>query len=224
MDEQILVIEDDEEIRYLLKRALSFEGYKVDLAEDGVSGLKMAKAHHPALIVLDLMLPGMDGYEVSKKLREITTKPILMLTARDQLNDKIKGFDSGADDYLVKPFDVEELSVRIKALLRRTAGDRNENLELADLVLDHKTRQAIRGKRIITLTATEYELLHLFMSHPGEVVTREMIFNQIWDYGFSGESNVLDVYIRYLRQKLEQDGEPRLLFTMRGVGYLMREP
>ncbi len=224
MDEKILVIEDDEAIRRVLQRALTFESYRVELAPDGLSGLALAQDQHPDLIILDLMLPGMDGLEVCEKLRRMTSSPILILTAKDQLEDKISGLDAGADDYVVKPFEIEELLARVRAMLRRTAADRDENLKLADLVLDAKTRQAFRGERVIRLTAKEYDLLNLFMSYPGQVMTREMIFDRVWDYTFGGESNVLDVYIRYLRQKLEENGEPRLIYTLRGVGYLMREP
>ncbi len=224
MDEKILIIEDDEKILRLLQRALNYEGYNVVLATEGKSGLSLTQDQKPALIILDWMLPDMDGLEVCSKLNRMTTAPILMLTAKDQVEDKIKGFDSGADDYIVKPFDMDELFAHIRALLRRTAGDRVESLQLGDLVLDSKTHQAYRGERAIRLTAKEYDLLDLFLRHPGQVMTREMIFDRVWDYDFGGESNVLDVYIRYLRQKLEENGEPRLIYTLRGVGYVMREP
>jgi len=224
MDEKILIIEDDEKILRLLQRALNYEGYNVVLATEGKSGLSLTQDQKPALIILDWMLPDMDGLEVCSKLNRKTTAPILMLTAKDQVEDKIKGFDSGADDYIVKPFDMDELFAHIRALLRRTAGDRVESLQLGDLVLDSKTHQAYRGERAIRLTAKEYDLLDLFLRHPGQVMTREMIFDRVWDYDFGGESNVLDVYIRYLRQKLEENGEPRLIYTLRGVGYVMREP
>ncbi len=224
MDEKILIIEDDEKILRLLQRALNYEGYNVVLATEGKSGLSLTQDQKPALIILDWMLPDMDGLEVCSKLNRMTTAPILMLTAKDQVEDKIKGFDSGADDYIVKPFDMDELFAHIRALLRRTAGDRVESLQLGDLVLDSKTHQAYRGERAIRLTAKEYDLLDLFLRHPGQVMTREMIFDRVWDYDFGGECNVLDVYIRYLRQKLEENGEPRLIYTLRGVGYVMREP
>ncbi len=224
MEEKILIIEDDEKILRLLQRALNYEGYNVVLATEGKSGLSLTQDQKPALIILDWMLPDMDGLEVCSKLNRMTTAPILMLTAKDQVEDKIKGFDSGADDYIVKPFDMDELFAHIRALLRRTAGDRVESLQLGDLVLDSKTHQAYRGERAIRLTAKEYDLLDLFLRHPGQVMTREMIFDRVWDYDFGGESNVLDVYIRYLRQKLEENGEPRLIYTLRGVGYVMREP
>jgi two-component system response regulator MprA len=224
MDEKILVIEDDEEILRLMQRALVFEGYKVVLADDGQLGLDVAQKEKPALIILDLLLPGIDGMEVCKRLRQFTKSPIMMVTARDKIGDRVSGLDAGADDYLVKPFSIEELLARVRALLRRTVEDRPEILSLADLTLDNQTRRASRSSRMIDLTAKEFNLLDLFMRHPNQVLTREVIFDKVWEYDFGGESNVLDVYIRYLRKKLEAGGEPRLIFTIRGVGYVMREP
>jgi two-component system response regulator MprA len=224
MDERILVIEDDEEILRLMQRALVFEGYKVVLADDGQLGLDVAQKEKPALIILDLLLPGIDGMEVCKRLRQFTKSPIMMVTARDKIGDRVSGLDAGADDYLVKPFSIEELLARVRALLRRTVEDRPEILSLADLTLDNQTRRASRSSRMIDLTAKEFNLLDLFMRHPNQVLTREVIFEKVWEYDFGGESNVLDVYIRYLRKKLEAGGEPRLIFTIRGVGYVMREP
>jgi two-component system response regulator MprA len=224
MDERILVIEDDEEILRLMQRALVFEGYKVVLADDGQLGLDVAQKEKPALIILDLLLPGIDGMEVCKRLRQFTKSPIMMVTARDKIGDRVSGLDAGADDYLVKPFSIEELLARVRALLRRTVEDRPEILSLADLTLDNQTRRASRSSRMIDLTAKEFNLLDLFMRHPNQVLTREVIFDKVWEYDFGGESNVLDVYIRYLRKKLEAGGEPRLIFTIRGVGYVMREP
>jgi len=224
MDERILVIEDDQEILRLMQRALVFDGYKVLLADDGQLGLDIAQKENPVLIILDLMLPGMDGMEVCKRLRQFTKSPIMMVTARDKISERVSGLDSGADDYLVKPFEIEELLARVRALLRRTVEDRPEILSVADLTLDNKTRQAARASRVIDLTAKEFNLLDLFMRHPNQVLTREIIFERVWEYDFGGESNVLDVYIRYLRKKLETGGEPRLIFTIRGVGYVLREP
>ena len=223
MDERILVIEDDQNILRLLQRALVFEGYKVDLAADGQIGLNIAQESKPALVVLDLMLPDVDGIEVCRRMRQFSSAPVLMLTARDKISDRVEGLDTGADDYLVKPFDIEELLARIRALLRRTIEDRPEVLAFADLTLNNQTRLASRGDRDISLSAKEYMLLDLFMRHPNQVLSREKIFEKVWEYDFGGESNVLDVYIRYLRKKLEEGGEPRLIFTMRGVGYVMRE-
>lgn len=223
MNELILIIEDNEAIVKLLQRGLVYEGYKVDVALDGEAGLKMAKEHHPDLIVLDLMLPGIDGIAVCKELRSDSALPILILTAKDATQDRVLGLDAGADDYMVKPFELEELLARVRALLRRTQSDRATSLSFADLTLDTSTRLATRGNRTIQLTATEFDLLELFLRHPHQVLTREVIFDRIWGYDFGGESNVLDVYIRYLRQKLEENGEPRLIQTARGVGYALRE-
>ena len=223
MSERILVIEDDPAILKLLRRGLAYEGYLVDTATDGRSGLLMARDNHPDLVVLDWMLPGMDGLEVCHRLRTGGEVPILMLTAKDTVQDRIEGLDAGADDYLVKPFNLDELLARIRALLRRTQVKRIPVLEFLDLKLDTGSRQASRGERIISLTAKEYELLDLFMRHPRQVMTREVIFDRVWGYDFGGQSNVLEVYIRYLRQKLEDGGEVRLIQTVRGVGYVMRE-
>lgn len=224
MDERILVIEDDEEILRLLNRVLTYEGYMVDTALTGKAGLVLAGEQRPDLVILDLMLPNIDGLDVCRRLQKLGNQPILILTAKDTLEDQVKGLDTGADDYMVKPFEMDELLARIRALLRRTAADRIKVLEFADLVLDSSTRRAKRGDREIVLTAKEYDLLDLFMRHPRQVMTREVIFDKVWDYDFGGESNVLDVYIRYLRQKLEDEGDARLIYTIRGVGYVMREP
>ncbi len=224
MDERILIIEDDEEILRLLKRALTYQGYIVDTALTGKAGLKLANDQCPDLVVLDLMLPNMDGMEVCQKLQKIGNQPILMLTAKDTTQDRVQGLDAGADDYVVKPFEMDELLARIRALLRRTAADRVKLLDFEDLKLDSGTRKAYRGEREIVLTTKEYDLLDLFLRHPRQVMTREVIFDRVWDYDFGGESNVLDVYIRYLRQKLEENGEPRLIYTVRGAGYVLREP
>jgi two-component system, OmpR family, response regulator MprA len=223
MKEHILIIEDDEAILKILRRVLTYEGYQVDTALEGKSGLSMAHEGRPDLIILDWMLPGMDGLEVCHHLRETGSTPILMLTAKDTIQDRVQGLDAGADDYVVKPFELDELLARIRALLRRTQPERAQVLSFMDLTLDTNTRQASRKGRIISLTAKEYELLELFLRHPRQVLTREMIFDRVWGYDFGGESNVLDVYIRYLRQKLEENGDVRLLHTARGVGYVLRE-
>ncbi|GIV65574.1 MAG: DNA-binding response regulator [Bellilinea sp.] len=223
MKERILIIEDDEAIVRVLRRSLAYEGYTVDAAFDGETGLALARDAHPDLVILDWMLPGMDGLEVCQRLRAGGNVPILMLTAKDTVSDRVQGLDAGADDYMVKPFQLEELLARVRALLRRTQPERVPVLNFADLVLDTSTRQALRKGRTISLTAKEYDLLELFMRHPRQVLTREMIFDRVWGYDFGGESNVLDVYIRYLRQKLESEGESRLIHTVRGVGYVLRE-
>jgi two-component system response regulator MprA len=223
MKERILIIEDDEGIVRVLRRALTYEGYQVEAALDGETGLAQARDWRPDMIILDLMLPGMDGMEVTQRLRTEGNIPILMLTAKDTVTDRIQGLDAGADDYMTKPFDLDELLARTRALLRRTQLERAPVLTFNDLTLDTSTRLATRRGRPVALTAKEYDLLELFMRHPKQVLTREMIFDRVWGYDFGGESNVLDVYIRYLRQKLESDGETRLIHTVRGVGYVLRE-
>jgi two-component system response regulator MprA len=185
--------------------------------------LILARDHTPDLVILDWMLPGMDGLDVCHRLRTGGSIPILMLTAKDTVQDRVQGLDAGADDYMVKPFNLDELLARVRALLRRTQPERIPVLKFADLALDTGSRQASRGNRVVSLTAKEYELLELFMRHPKQVMTREVIFDRVWGYDFGGESNVLEVYIRYLRQKLEADNEPRLIHTVRGVGYVLRE-
>ncbi len=223
MKERILIIEDDEGILRVLRRALTYEGYQVETALEGEAGLSHAREWRPDLVILDLMLPGMDGLEVTQRLRTDGNIPILMLTAKDNITDRVQGLDAGADDYMTKPFDLDELLARVRALLRRTQLERAPILTFNDLTLDTSTRLATRQTRPIALTAKEYDLLELFMRHPRQVMTREMIFDRVWGYDFGGESNVLDVYIRYLRQKLENEGEARLIHTVRGVGYVMRE-
>ena len=224
MNERILIIEDDPAIMKILQRGLAYEGYTVDSATEGRSGLMMARDHQPDLVVVDWMLPGMDGLEVCHRLRMTSgSVPVLMLTAKDTVQDRIQGLDAGADDYMVKPFNLDELLARVRALLRRTQPERVPVLKFADLSLDTGSRQGSRESRTIQLTAKEYELLELFLRHPKQVLTREFIFDRVWGYDFGGESNVLEVYIRYLRQKLEEGGEVRLIHTVRGVGYVMRE-
>lgn len=223
MSARILIIEDDEAILAFLRRGLAYDGYEVEAAETGQKGLALASGNRPDLVVLDWMLPGMDGLEVCKRLRVSGKIPILMLTAKDSVSDRVLGLDAGADDYMVKPFNLDELLARIRALLRRTQAPRQKSYEFADLVLDTGTRRAQRGKRVIDLTAKEYELLELFMRHPRQVLTREMIYDDVWGYDFGGESNIIEVYVRYLRQKLEEAKEPRLLHTVRGMGYVLRE-
>ncbi len=221
---KILVIEDDPAILRLLQRGLSMEGYQVETAVDGENGLKLFQEYQPDLIVLDLMLPSMDGLEVCQRIRQRSKVPILILTARDAVQNRIEGLDAGADDYLVKPFNLEELLARIRALLRRTEHERQPVLRFADVSMDTSTREAYRGERKLNLTKKEFQLLEMFLRHPRQVLSRETLFDRIWGYDFGGESNVLEVYIRYLRQKLEENGEPRLIYTVRGVGYVMREP
>ncbi len=224
MSKRILVIEDEERIAQFLKRGLIYEGYRVDVAHDGRNGLSMAREQPPDLVILDWMLPGMDGLEVCKRLRAAGDLPILMLTAKEDTHDRVEGLDAGADDYLVKPFEFDELLARIRALFRRAQPSSvPEVLRFGDLELDTGTHRARRGDRYIDLTAKEYELLELFMRNPRRVLTRELIFDRVWGYDFGGESNIIEVYVRYLRQKSEERDEPRLIHTVRGVGYVLRE-
>jgi len=220
---RILVVEDEERIASFLQRGLTYEGYRVDLAGDGPTGLGLARENPPDLVVLDWMLPGMDGLEVCRRLRAGSQVPILILTAKDTVEDRVHGLDAGADDYVVKPFAFAELLARIRALLRRTGPGEPETLRFADLVLDTGTHRARRGERVIDLTAKEYDLLEIFMRHPRQVLTREIIYDRVWGYDFGGESNIIEVYVRYLRQKIETEGETKLLHTVRGVGYVLRE-
>jgi len=224
MAETILVIEDEERIADFLRRGLAFEGYNVLVAGDGHDGLKIARDQPPDVVILDWMLPGIDGLEVCRRLRAATSIPILMLTAKDTVPDRVTGLDAGADDYLVKPFSFDELLARLRALLRRSKpAETSETLTFAELTLDPAAREVKRGERRLNLTAKEFDLLELFMRHPRQVLTREVIYDRIWSYDFGGESNIIEVYIRYLRQKTEAGGEPRLIQTVRGVGYVLRE-
>ena len=224
MREHILVIEDDEGILQVLQRGLSYEGYSVETALDGRDGLARARLRPPTLVILDWMLPGLDGLEVCQRLRAAGNVPILMLTAKDTVADRVEGLDAGADDYLVKPFEFDELLARIRALLRRAKPEgAPEVVAFADLKLDTGTHQVFRGEREIELTAKEFELLELFLRHPRQVLTRDVIYDRVWGYDFGGESNIIEVYVRYLRQKTEEAQEPRLIHTVRGVGYVLRE-
>ncbi|MGB8647922.1 MAG: response regulator transcription factor [Anaerolineae bacterium] len=223
MTEHILVIEDEQKIADFLRRGLSYEGYQVLIANDGETGLKTARDNMPDLVILDIMLPGLDGFEVARRLRAGGGVPIIMLTAKDAVSDRVKGLDSGADDYLVKPFAFEELLARVRALLRRHKPADNASLHFADIALDPGTREVTRAGRRIELTTKEFDLLHFFMLHPRQVLSREMIYDRVWGFDFGGESNILEVYIRYLRSKLEAEGELRLIQTIRGVGYALRE-
>lgn len=223
MPQKILIIDDDKKISTMMKRGLTYEGYEVSVAENGKEGLLKVLEESPDLVILDVMMPGMDGLEVCRRLRNDGNIPILMVTARDAISDRVKGLETGADDYLIKPFAFEELVARIKALLRRTADEEKDVLHFSDLRLDLKTRMAIRGEREIELSTTEFDLLHLLMRNPKRVLTKELIMEAVWGIDYGGESNVLEVYIGYLRRKLEQDGEPRLIHTVRGTGYVLKE-
>lgn len=222
--ERILVVDDDPKIRAVVRRGLVFEGYRVVEAASGEEGLEKAREHLPALVVLDVMLPGIDGLEVTRRLRSTGEDvSILMLTARDLVSERVEGLETGADDYVVKPFSFEELLARVRALLRRRGSPPGEVLRFADLELDVDAMEARRNGRTIELTTTEFNLLLLFMRHPRKVLTRSVIMEHVWEYDFEGESNVLEVYVRYLRNKLETDGEPRLIHTIRGSGYALKE-
>jgi two-component system response regulator MprA len=218
----ILVVDDDPHILSVVSRGLHFEGYDVQTAADGPEALRIARENPPNAVVLDVMLPGMDGLDVCRRLRRGTNVPILMLTARDAVPDRIAGLDSGADDYLVKPFDFDELLARIRALLRRTQAQLEEVLACADLRLHTGTREAYRGHRRIELTTREYELLLLFLRNPRHVLTREQILDRVWG-DLSVDSNAIEVHIGRLRDKLEAHGEERLIQTVRGAGYALRE-
>lgn len=227
MNEHILLVDDENAITNALRRTLSYEGYAVLTASDGERALALAHTKVPDLIILDLMLPGIDGLEVCRRLRATHNEvPILMLTARDRVVDRVVGLETGADDYLVKPFALEELLARIKALLRRRPPSEisREVLCFSDLELDTATRQAKRGDVLITLSTTEYELLALFLRNAKIVLTRGFLMDRIWGQDFEGGPNVLEVYIGHLRTKLEQEGATRLIQTVRGTGYVLRLP
>jgi two-component system response regulator MprA len=221
---RILVVDDEPSVRDALDRALRMDGYKVQLAADGQQALDQLAEQAPDAIVLDLLMPGVDGLEVCRRIRAAGDRiPVLMLTARDGVPDRVRGLDAGADDYLVKPFALEELSARLRALLRRTGGPAAERLRYADLVLDPGEHTVQRGERRIELTRTEFLLLELLLRHPRQVLTRSQIFEHVWGYDFGTSSNSLEVYVGYLRRKLEAGGERRLVHTVRGIGYVLRE-
>jgi two-component system response regulator MprA len=223
---KILVVDDERAVRESLRRALELEGYEIELAADGSEALyRLEGDAEPDAMILDVLMPGVDGLEVCRRLRGSGSKlPVLMLTARTEVDDRVAGLDAGADDYVTKPFALEELLARVRALLRRTSDGDGEVVRFADLVLDPTTREVKRGARPIELTRTEFSLLELFMRNPRQVLTRSIIFERVWGYDFGYASNSLDVYIGYLRRKTEADGEPRLIQTIRGVGYALREP
>ena len=224
MAERILVIEDDPQIADLLRRGLIYEAYSVEVAADGESGLSAARDRLPDMVLLDLMLPGIDGLTVCRRLRAASDVPILILTAKDAVPDRVAGLDAGADDYVIKPFDFDEILARVRALLRRRQRAAvAEELRFADVALDLGSHEVFRGTRRIELTAREFEMLALFMQNPRQVLTRDVLYDRIWGYDFGGESNIIEVYVRYLRSKLEEAGEPRLIQTVRGVGYALRE-
>jgi two-component system response regulator MprA len=221
---RILVVDDEPSVRDALDRALRMDGYKVQLAADGLEALEALAQQPPDAIVLDVLMPELDGLEVCRRLRVAGDRvPVLMLTARDSVPDRVRGLDAGADDYLVKPFALEELTARLRALLRRSGGPVGEKLRHADLELDPGEHTVARGGRAIELTRTEFLLLELLLRHPRQVLTRTQIFEHVWGYDFGTSSNSLEVYVGYLRRKLEAAGEPRLVHTVRGIGYVLRE-
>ena len=222
---RILVVDDEPAVREAIERALRLEGYEVAVAADGCEALERIDLRPPDALVLDLLMPRVDGLELCRRLRHSGDRtPVLMLTARDAVADRVTGLDAGADDYLIKPFALDELLARLRALLRRSEpGGRREPLRFADLELDPVSFEVRRGERAIELTRTEFLLLELFLRHPRQVLTRSIIFENVWGYDFGPRSNSLEVYMGYLRRKTEGDGEPRLLHTVRGVGYVLKE-
>ncbi|WP_426503472.1 response regulator transcription factor [Dactylosporangium sp. McL0621] len=224
---RILVVDDDAAVRDSLARTLRFEGYQVETADNGAAAILAVRGAEPDAVVLDVSMPVIDGLETCRELRgEGVLVPVLMLTARDSVGDRVAGLDAGADDYLVKPFALQELLARLRALLRRaqrTAAAPSGELRFADLRLDPQTREVWRGERPMRLTRTEFAILEVFLRHPRQVLTRELLFEHVWGYDFGETSNSIHVYLGYLRRKLEADGEQRLLHTVRGVGFVLRE-
>ena len=224
---RILVVDDDRAVRESLRRSLAFNGYTVDLAEDGVEALEAIANERPDALVLDVMMPRLDGLEVCRQLRSTGDDlPILVLTARDTVSERVSGLDAGADDYLPKPFALEELLARLRALLRRTGpedGGDGAVMTFADLTLDPSTRDVHRGDRLISLTRTEFSLLEMLIANPRRVLTRSRILEEVWGFDFPTSGNALEVYVGYLRRKTEAEGESRLIHTVRGVGYVLRE-
>ncbi len=224
MTAHILLVEDETKLAQFVELELTHEGYQVTVANDGIGGLTAARESQPDLILLDWMLPGFSGIEVCRRLRATGDKvPVILLTAKDEISDRVEGLDAGADDYMVKPFSIEELLARVRAHLRRTQEEDPDVLEFSNLTLNQRTREVFRDERSIELTAKEFDLLVYLMMHPRQVLTRDRILEQVWGYDFMGDSNIIEVYIRYLRLKLEESQEKRLIQTVRGVGYVMRE-
>ncbi|MBD1804511.1 response regulator transcription factor [Microcoleus sp. FACHB-SPT15] len=224
MTAHILLVEDEIKLARFIELELSSEGYRVSVANDGMAGLTLARESAPELMILDWMLPGLSGIEVCRRLRATGNKvPVILLTARDEVSDRVTGLDAGADDYLVKPFSIEELLARVRAHLRRTQEVDLDVLQFEDLSLNRRTREVFRGKRAIELTAKEFDLLDYLLSHPRQVYTRDQILERVWGYDFGGDSNIIEVYVRYLRLKLEENNEKRLIHTVRSVGYVLRE-
>ena len=224
MSANILVVEDEAKLAQFIELELKYEGYQVTVANDGFTGITMAREMKPDLIILDWMLPGLSGLELCRRLRTTGDKvPVILLTAKDDVSDRVAGLDAGADDYVLKPFSLEELLARVRAHLRRTQEPNPDLLVFDDLSLNKGTREVFRGNRSIELTAKEFDLLEYLMTHPRQVLTRDRILEVVWGYDFMGDSNIIEVYIRYLRLKLEANSEKRLIQTVRGVGYVLRD-
>jgi len=224
MTAHILLVEDEEKLAKFMQLELSYEGYQVTVAHDGLTGLTTARESKPDLVILDWMMPGLNGLEVCRRLRATGDRvPVILLTAKDEVSDRVAGLDAGADDYVVKPFSIEELLARVRAHLRRNQPTETSVVQFSDLSLDRQTREVSRAGRAIELTAKEFDLLEYLMSHPRQVISRDQILETVWGYDFMGDSNIIEVYVRYLRLKLEANDEPRLIQTVRGVGYALRE-
>jgi len=224
MSAHILIVEDEINLARLVELELSLEGYIVTVANDGLTGLTKARETPPDLLILDWMMPGITGIEICRRLRATGNKaPVILLTAKEDVGDRVAGLDAGADDYVIKPFKIEELLARVRAHLRRTHEDNPDLLQFTDLSLNRRTREVFREGRSIELTAKEFDLLDYLMTHPRQVITRDQILEKVWGYDFMGDSNIIEVYVRYLRLKLEERQEKRLIQTIRGVGYVLRD-
>ncbi len=224
MTAHILLVEDEEKLAKFMQLELSYEGYQVTVANDGLTGLTTTRESKPDLVILDWMMPGLNGLEVCRRLRATGDRvPVILLTAKDEVGDRVAGLDAGADDYVVKPFSIEELLARVRAHLRRNQPNESNVLQFSDLSLDRQTREVSRAGRAIELTAKEFDLLEYLMAHPRQVISRDQILETVWGYDFMGDSNIIEVYVRYLRLKLEANDESRLIQTIRGVGYALRE-
>jgi DNA-binding response OmpR family regulator len=224
MSAHILLVEDEVKLARFIELELDSEGYRISVAHDGLDALTTARESTPDLVILDWMLPGITGLEVCRRLRATGNKvPVILLTAKDEVSDRVAGLDAGADDYVVKPFSIEELLARVRAHLRRTHEEDPELLQYEDLALNRRTREVFRNNRVIELTAKEFDLLEYLITYPRQVLTRDRILEEVWGYDFMGDSNIIEVYIRYLRLKLEENQEKRLIQTIRGVGYVLRD-
>jgi DNA-binding response OmpR family regulator len=224
MTANILIVEDEINLARLIELELQLEGYSVTVANDGLTGLTQAREISPDLLILDWMMPGMTGVEICRRLRATGNKaPVILLTAKEDVSDRVTGLDAGADDYVIKPFKIEELLARVRAHLRRTQEDNPDLLQFDNLTLNRRSREVFRNGRAIELTAKEFDLLDYLMTHPRQVITRDQILEKVWGYDFMGDSNIIEVYVRYLRLKLEENQEKRLIQTIRGVGYVLRD-